>query len=93
MADDRRGLDLPRVHERDHVGREWLAVVGLSGLEHEFPHTLSGGMRQRVALARAMALDPACLLLDEPFQGLDSETCAGLRSKFRELIASEAFAR
>jgi len=48
-----------------------LEVVGLRGARHLMPAQLSGGMARRVALARAIALDPAMILYDEPFVGLD----------------------
>ncbi len=47
--------------------------LGLTGLAHRPPHYLSGGQKQRVAIAGVLALQPSCLLMDEPTAMLDRE--------------------
>jgi ABC-type sulfate/molybdate transport systems ATPase subunit len=67
---------------------EQLAAAHLDGLAERYPATLSGGEQQRVALARALAIEPAALLLDEPFSALDSHLRSALERQLRETLAS-----
>ena len=61
----------------------WLELAGLTGEEKTLPAALSGGMARRLALVRAMALGGDCLLLDEPFTGIDPERKAILLERIR----------
>jgi len=67
---------------------DWLARVGLAGFESRYPHQLSGGMRKRVALAQTLILDPATLLMDEPFSALDIQTRQLMENELLDLWAA-----
>jgi phospholipid/cholesterol/gamma-HCH transport system ATP-binding protein len=64
---------------------EVLKRVGLPGIESDYPHELSGGMKKRVGIARALALRPEIVLFDEPTTGLDPKNARTICELIAEL--------
>jgi len=73
-----------RTERQDRVA-EAMKMVHLSRSMGKLVHELSGGMKQRVAIARALVVNPAVLLMDEPFAALDAQTRTLLRQRLQEL--------
>lgn len=69
----------------------YIDKVNLSAFADAYPHTLSGGMKQRVAIARGMAMEPAILLMDEPFAALDALTRRKMQDELLQLWDESKF--
>src|SRR4030095_13081673 len=67
--------------EAEERAMAFIKKVSLTKFAHNYPHTLSGGMKQRVAIARGMAMGPEILLMDEPFAALDALTRAKMQEE------------
>ena len=80
----REHTDLSEEMIRDMVLMK-LHAVGLRNARDLMPGELSGGMERRVALARAVALDPALIIYDEPFAGLDPISLNTIANLIRRL--------
>ncbi len=83
-----RGIDRPAQNQRVN---EVLALVQMEKFAERKPNQLSGGQQQRVALARALAVNPACLLLDEPLSNLDAQLRLEMRSEIRRICKTGGF--
>ena len=77
-------LDLPR-HERVRRLEQLLNELGIAHLRKSKALTLSGGERRRLEITRALVTHPLCILLDEPFSGIDPIAVSDCQNLIREL--------
>ncbi|HEX9224411.1 MAG TPA: LPS export ABC transporter ATP-binding protein [Candidatus Acidoferrales bacterium] len=77
-------LPLTAAQQKDRQ-EELLAQMGLETVRYNRAYTLSGGERRRLEIARSLVLQPAFVLLDEPFSGIDPLTVEDLQVAIRDL--------
>jgi len=80
-------LPLTPEQQRDRL-EELLAQMGLETVRQSKAYMLSGGERRRLEIARSLTLEPAFILLDEPFSGIDPLTVKDLQDLIRDLSRS-----
>lgn len=73
--------------DAEQMGSELLARVKLSGKEHVYPESLSGGQAQRVAIVRCLAMEPKIMLFDEPTSALDPEMISEVLDVMQDLAS------
>ena len=77
-----RGIPDTEARQR---ARDALATVNAAQLEDRVPHYLSGGEKRLVGLAGVLVTDPAVVVLDEPFAGLDPERSQLVADRLRQI--------
>ncbi|HEV7671510.1 MAG TPA: ABC transporter ATP-binding protein [Thermoanaerobaculia bacterium] len=82
-----RGTSEPEVRRKVEA---MLGELELPSEGRKMPHQLSGGERQRISFGRALIVEPALLLLDEPFSSLDGETRTAMQQLYQRIAAAHS---
>src|SRR6266566_2780552 len=83
-------LPLKAEQQRDRL-EELLAQMGLETVRDNRAYTLSGGERRRLEIARSLVLNPAFILLDEPFSGIDPLAVVDIQKIITDLSRSRLY--
>ena len=71
--------------QQEHRAQQLMEEFGITHIADSFGYALSGGERRRVEIARALITNPAFILLDEPFAGIDPIAVADIQQLIRGL--------
>ncbi len=77
-------LEIPRPERKKRL-EELLNELGIAHLRKSRAYTLSGGERRRLEITRALVTHPLCILLDEPFSGIDPIAVSDCQQLIRDL--------
>ena len=72
-------------YEKELEVQQLISEFGLEEIAHQYGYTLSGGERRRTEIARSLGSNPAFLLLDEPFAGIDPKAVYEIKRLIRSL--------
>lgn len=86
------GLRIRKVSEREIQKKvaELGNRLGITDQLQKMPEQISGGQRQRVSFGRALIINPAIMLLDEPFSSLDVQTRSEMQALYKEIASAYA---
>ncbi|TFG33910.1 ABC transporter ATP-binding protein [Candidatus Thorarchaeota archaeon] len=78
------GLEINGVprEERKKRSNDIIQIVGMEGLEDNFPHEISGGQARKTEMARSLIVTPDILVADEALSNLDAQTRNYLQEEF-----------
>ena len=70
------GLEIAKVNAAEKNARvnEIIEIVGMEGLEDNYPHEISGGQARKTEMARSLVVSPDILVADEALSNLDAQT-------------------